>query len=103
MRICVLDGKKVENKEILHDHLAESLDFPKWYGRNLDALYDCLTDMQEESEIRLRNEKDLTEHLGKYANILKKVLCLAAKDHGKIHVVFEDLYMTYYEEDQDNF
>lgn len=25
--------------------IAEALEFPDWYGHNLDALYDCLTDL----------------------------------------------------------
>ncbi len=29
----------------LHDYLAEKMGFPDYYGHNLDALYDCLTDI----------------------------------------------------------
>ena len=29
------------------EQLAEALEFPDWYGENLDALYDCLTDLGE--------------------------------------------------------
>ena len=28
MRVCILDGKVIENKEMLHDILADSLGFP---------------------------------------------------------------------------
>ena len=55
MRICILDGETILDKDMLHDTLAAALDFPDWYGRNLDALYDCLTDLAEEKEIRFRN------------------------------------------------
>lgn len=27
------------------DAIGAALDFPAWYGRNLDALYDCLVDL----------------------------------------------------------
>ncbi|HEY2762659.1 MAG TPA: barstar family protein [Pseudonocardiaceae bacterium] len=27
------------------DEIGSALDCPSWYGRNLDALYDCLTDL----------------------------------------------------------
>lgn len=84
MRVCILDGKVIEDKEMLHDILAESLGFPDWYGRNLDALHDCLTDVQEETEIRLRNESDLIGHLGNYAAALAKVIAAAAEENERI-------------------
>lgn len=69
---------------MLHDTLAETLDFPEWYGRNLDALHDCLTDIREETEIQIRNEKALAEHLGNYALVLKKVIRMSAKENDRI-------------------
>ena len=47
MLICILDGNNITNRETLHDTLATSLQLPDWYGRNLDALYDCLLDIRE--------------------------------------------------------
>ena len=29
----------------LHEQLAQELCFPEWYGKNLDALHDCLNDI----------------------------------------------------------
>ncbi|MEC1403663.1 barstar family protein [Bacillus subtilis] len=43
MRKIMIDGKDFENIEVLHDVLKDKLDFPNYYGRNLDALWDCLT------------------------------------------------------------
>ena len=37
MRICILDGETILDKDMLHDTLAAALDFPDWYGRNLDG------------------------------------------------------------------
>ena len=84
MRICILDGENILNREMLHDTLTAALDFPDWYGRNLDALYDCLTDLAEETEIRFRNEQALAEHLGNYAGALKKVICTAGEENQNI-------------------
>lgn len=36
----------IETKQQLHAALADALHFPDWYGSNLDALYDCLTDLR---------------------------------------------------------
>lgn len=38
-----LDGILI--KERGHDYLAEALNLPEYYGKNLDALYDCLTEI----------------------------------------------------------
>jgi hypothetical protein len=35
----------VEKKEDLLDRIAQALAFPDWFGRNWDALEDCLTDL----------------------------------------------------------
>ena len=40
-----LNGNDITNREQLHDALSEALELPEWYGRSLDALYDCLTDL----------------------------------------------------------
>lgn len=37
----------IADKDALHARIAATLDFPDWYGHNLDALMDCLTDLDE--------------------------------------------------------
>ncbi|MBQ2613475.1 MAG: barstar family protein [Methanobrevibacter sp.] len=44
-----LDGELI--KQNGHDYLAEVLNFPEYYGKNLDALYDCLTEIDCEIEL----------------------------------------------------
>lgn len=39
-----VDLAGVDDLESALAALGWGLDFPKWYGQNLDALYDCLTD-----------------------------------------------------------
>ena len=38
----------------LHTQLAQALSFPAWYGNNLDALHDCLTDIILPTTIRVQ-------------------------------------------------
>jgi dTDP-4-dehydrorhamnose reductase len=40
-----VDLTKVDNKDEMLDAIAKALKFPKWFGRNFDALADCLSDM----------------------------------------------------------
>ncbi|MGE9876943.1 barstar family protein [Bacillus velezensis] len=43
MEIVIIDGKDVTSTEALHRILKDQLDFPDFYGENLNALWDCLT------------------------------------------------------------
>ena len=61
--------------DAIHDQLAETLHFPDYYGRNLDALFDCLTEIEEDARIRLINP-DALERQG---NVLQILLTRAAK------------------------
>ena len=44
MHFQTVDLSGVCDRKSLHDRLQETLTLPSWYGRNLDALYDALTD-----------------------------------------------------------
>jgi RNAse (barnase) inhibitor barstar len=41
----VLDGRLTVDKLSTLDAIGAALSFPDYFGRNLDALYDCLTDL----------------------------------------------------------
>ncbi|GLZ39633.1 barstar family protein [Actinokineospora sp. NBRC 105648] len=41
----VVDGTKVRSKRAMYTALAAALSFPRWFGHNLDGLYDCLVDL----------------------------------------------------------
>jgi RNAse (barnase) inhibitor barstar len=41
----VVDGAEHTDKLSALDAIASALAFPDYFGRNLDALYDCLTDL----------------------------------------------------------
>lgn len=47
------------SREELHRALAERLDFPDWYGNNLDALHDQLTEIGEDVHIALVHFNDM--------------------------------------------
>ncbi len=43
MNEVILFGEDL--KENPHKYIKEALDFPDYYGENLDALFDCLTEL----------------------------------------------------------
>lgn len=65
--ICILDAENILDVETLHEKVAEIMEFPDYYGKNLDALYDCLTDIGEETELVIENAPYLNYNLGVYA------------------------------------
>ena len=74
-----LNGNDITNREQLHDALSEALELPEWYGRSLDALYDCLTDLSVPTTIHVENwpEED-------YMQRALAVLRDAAEDKDKL-------------------
>lgn len=89
MMMTVMEGGNIRTREELHDALIRALNLPTWYGRNLDALYDCLTALDTETELRLLHPARLQEELGDYAAELFKVLRDAAAKNPRFRVTLE--------------
>ncbi|TDU09975.1 barstar family protein [Bacillus subtilis] len=81
MRKIIIDGRDFENIEVLHDVLKDKLDFPNYYGRNLDALWDCLTGWVDlPFTLVLINFEFSKKFLGSYADDVLEVLLEAQEE-----------------------
>ena len=80
MTEIILDG--AAGMEAIHDQLAHTLQFPDFYGRNLDALYDCLAEVREDVTFSLRN----VHALGRRGPALQILLQNAALVNPHIHI-----------------
>ena len=69
MRV-ILDCEKLSSRRPAHKYLQENLGFPEYYGRNLDALFDCLTGLPD-CTIVLRGRDELARSGGYGARILQ--------------------------------
>ena len=69
----ILDGKKMVSREETHAYLKETFGFPEYYGENLDALHDCLSEMTD-LEVEFINADDMLAALGRYGEILMQML-----------------------------
>ena len=85
----ILDGKAMVDRVSAHSHLAERLELPTWYGRNLDALYDMLTEIGEETEIVLTDPAAVAEQMGKYGEALLATMQEAAEENPRLIVTLQ--------------
>ena len=85
----LLDGKAMVDRVSAHAHLADRLDLPTYYGRNLDALYDVLTEIGEETEIVLTDPAAVAEQMGKYGEALLATMQEAAEENPNLIVTLQ--------------
>lgn len=83
----IVDGLALESLENLHDRFAPL--FPPQYGRNLDALYDCLTDLGEDVTIVLCHAGALAERFGPRGRALAALLRRAAEENPHVRLLEE--------------
>ncbi len=81
-----LDFAGIQTKEELHDYLAEKLELPSYYGRNLDALYDCLCE-KGLCMISLYHIEQL-ECLGDYALSFAETMEEAAAENLRLIMIY---------------
>jgi len=84
-----LDGRQMYNRVSTHDHLQQRLELPDYYGRNLDALYDLLTEHADPLEIVVWYPEVLKEQLGRYGDALLRTLQEAAGSNPSLTIRIE--------------
>lgn len=84
-----LDGRALESREALHQALSALLCFPDCYGKNLDALHDCLTDLSAPVHLTVLHAQALEETLGAYARSFHRVLSDSAQENEHFTVTWQ--------------
>lgn len=64
MQTVTLYGAEINGKAALHAAIARQLRFPDWYGANLDALHDLLTERRQPLRVLVLGRAALRESLG---------------------------------------
>lgn len=66
-----LDARDMDVKENAHAYLQEKLKFPEYYGKNLDALFECLCELHETDLIILHSGEAQNYYL-KMIEVMKR-------------------------------
>ncbi len=90
MAEIVLDGLEIEGIDGVHALFVRALELPDWYGRNLDALFDCLTDLQRDVTVRLLHREALEARLGRRGRALSALLRRAAVENPRVTLLVEE-------------
>ena len=85
MRRFNIDCRRLTDRTAAHEYLKEVFKFPEYYGKNLDALYDCLFEIPS-CTIRLKNAWAITQ-LGDYGMAMLKTFVDAANEREDIELV----------------
>ncbi len=81
--MTILDAARMTDKASSHAYLKAALALPDHYGANLDALYDCLTDLSE-GEIHFVN----LEAAGPYFEKILPVFRDAEAENPRLRLSF---------------
>lgn len=68
-----LNFSAIKSRKELHQYLREKLGLPEYYGENLDALYDLLTEAKERRAIRVEGLKEYNEYTQGYGDRVMRV------------------------------
>ncbi len=86
---CTIDGRRVFSLDLFYDEIARQFDFPDYFGRNLDALYDVLsTDLEGPLEVVWQDSVVSSAAMGNEFQRLRDVLESVASERDDFTVDF---------------
>lgn len=89
MKEIRLNGNKMLDKASTHAYLKQKLDFPDYYGENLDALWDLLVTDFCPKKITIYRPGAIIENLGAYGEAIINLFQEAAKENKYIQLNIE--------------
>ena len=82
MQQIPIDCAEIRDRSDFHRIFAAKLRLPKWYGENLDALFDCLTEIGTPTTLILLHVQELINNLGGYGRAAINMMEQAERENG---------------------
>ncbi len=83
--VVILNGRRMKTPARAHAYIKRKLSFPDYYGGNLDALHDCLTQRGTDMRLIVKHTDALRARLGAaYAERLFSVLADSAAENPRL-------------------
>lgn len=84
----ILDGRNMLTRAQAHEELRRVLALPDYYGRNLDALWDLVSTMED--EVALINAEAMKQSLGLYGEKLLSLFIDAQNQNPAFRFAWKD-------------
>lgn len=88
MRKIRLDGRTMYSKKAMYQQFTEVLTRPSYFGHNLDALWDVLTDIDEPTLIEFTYINDVQTYLDNYGVKVLELFQILGHHNKQITVHF---------------
>lgn len=89
MKKIILDGNMMTSRQETHSYIKKKMKFPDYYGNNLDALADCLSETEKKTRIEIVNTDKMIENLGVYHKGFIRVFTDSAENNENIIFVMD--------------
>ncbi|MBQ6312079.1 MAG: barstar family protein [Lachnospiraceae bacterium] len=101
-REFIIDLEGAGSEEEVQERIEEALPLPEYYGENLDALYDVLTEYGNGWHIRVLNTDDVDDDVRRYVDDMMGVFedASAVVDDLKVEIGDNSEYDDDFDEDE---
>lgn len=80
MKTVTLDLSSVQTMDDFHDLVISVFGFPEYYGRNLDAFWDCINDCAKPAPVEIANfdsvPAEIQPSILRYIELLGEKSCI---------------------------
>ncbi len=86
----IVDCTGIATAKEFHAKLKQVLSLPEWYGHNLDAMHDCLTEIGTPVKLILDNFSALKNAMGDQAGRILYVLHTCTEENPNLEISLEN-------------